>query len=127
MTTAPFSQVTDADFQAAEQYLLPQGRAWPRAVAALLTAFVGAIGDAFFALRQAMVQFLDVEADPSQAVDLLPDWENDYGLPDSCSPANPTLQQRHASLLAKIASSPGGQSAGLLHRIAAQLEATRSP
>jgi len=120
MTTTSFSQIGDADFQAAMQKLLPRGRAWPRTPTALLTAFAGAIGDAFFALRQVTVQFLDVESDPSQALALLPDWETDFGLPDSCSPPNPTLQQRHNSLLLKIAASPGGQSAAYYIGVAAQ-------
>ena len=117
----PFSYVTAADFQTAVQSLLPRGRAWPRSLTSLLAAVAGAIGDAFFGLRQVVVNFLDVESDPGQAIALLPDWEADYGLPDSCSPANPSIEQRHASLLAKIAASPGGQSAAYYIGVAAQL------
>ncbi len=121
MTTTPFNQVTGADFQ---------GRSRTSCRRPGLAASSDGAADrvrrcnrrgAVLRLRQATVQFLDVEADPSRAIALLPDWENDFGLPDSCSPADPTLQQRHASLLAKIASSPGGQSAAYYIGVAAQL------
>lgn len=49
------------------------------------------------------------EQDPRKALELLPDWEEEYGLPDECSTLADTIQQRRVNLLAKIRST-GGQS-----------------
>jgi uncharacterized protein YmfQ (DUF2313 family) len=49
------------------------------------------------------------EQDPARTVELLPEWEKEYGLPDECSPLAPTLQQRRVNLLAKFLAQ-GGQS-----------------
>lgn len=116
----PFSRYTAAGFQAGVQRLLPPGRAWPRRLTTTLAAFAGAIGDTFYQLHTQMVLLLDVESDPAQAVQLLPDWEADYGLPDPCTPPNPSINQRHAALLAKIAGI-GGQSAAYFIGVAKQL------
>ena len=113
-----FSGYTAAGFQAGVQRLLPRGRAWPRGLSSMLAAFAGAIGDTAYQLHAQMVLLLDVESDPAQAVQLLPDWETDYGLPDPCTPANPSIGQRHAALLAKIAGI-GGQSAAYYIGVAA--------
>ncbi|MBW4089888.1 MAG: DUF2313 domain-containing protein [Proteobacteria bacterium] len=116
----PFSQYTQAGFQAGVQRLFPGGRAWPRRLTSTLAALAGAIGDTFYQLHVQMVLLLDVESDPAQAVQLLPDWETDYGLPDPCTPANPPLTLRHAALMAKIAGI-GGQSAAYYISVAAAL------
>lgn len=116
----PFSNYTAAGFQAGVLRLLPHGRAWPRRLTSTLAAFAGAIGDTFYQLHTQMVLLLDVESDPAQALQLLPDWEKDYGLPDPCSPADPALAQRHGALLAKIAGI-GGQSAAYYISVAASL------
>ena len=76
--------------------------------------------DALLALRQAAILLANVEADPAQTAQMLADWEAEYGLPDPCSPLNQTIEQRHASLLAKIASL-GGQSAAYYTAVAAAL------
>lgn len=116
----PFSALGDADFGVAVQNLLPRGRAWPRSVTALLTSVAGAIGDALYLLQQSSVLLLETESFPATAVQLLPDFEADYGLPDPCSPADATVTERRAALLAKIASL-GGQSAAYFIAVAAAL------
>ncbi len=120
MTSTPFSGYTAAGFQRAVQALLPRGRAWPRALDTTLANVAGGISDTFFGLHAEMVQLLDVESDPAQTVQLLPDWEADFGLPDPCVAPNPSLAQRHAALLAKIAGI-GGQSTEYLISVAAAL------
>ena len=114
----PFSQLADADFVAGVQNLLPRGRAWSRSLTATITGFVGGIADAVFGVHQSAVQLLEVESDPAQTIELLGDWETDYGLPDTCSPPNPTIADRRAALLAKI-SEIGGQSAAYYESVAA--------
>ena len=120
MTSTPFSAYTAAGFQRAVQALLPRGRAWPRTLDTTLAGVAGGIGDTFYGLHAEMVQLLDVESDPAQAVQLLADWEKDYALPDPCMAPNPSLGQRHAALLAKIAGI-GGQSTEYLISVAAAL------
>jgi uncharacterized protein YmfQ (DUF2313 family) len=116
----PFSALSDSDFVAGVQGLLPRGRAWTHSLTATLTGLVGGIADGVFSVHQSAVRLLEVESDPAQCVELLPDFETDYGLPDSCSPASPSLVQRRASLLAKIATI-GGQSASYYISVAAAL------
>ena len=120
MASTPFAGYTAGGFQRAVQALLPRGRAWPRALDTTLAGVAGGISDTFFGLHTEMVQLLDVESDPAQAVQLLPDWEKDYALPDPCMAPNPSLGQRHAALLAKIAGI-GGQSTEYLISVAAAL------
>lgn len=118
--TTPFSLLGAADFQQGVLGLLPRGRAWPRRLTSLLAAVAGGIGDAFAQFHAACVTFLDVESDPALTVALLPDWEAEYGLPDACSPAAPTVTQRRAALLGRIAAR-GGQSAAYFLSVAQAL------
>jgi uncharacterized protein YmfQ (DUF2313 family) len=116
-----WSSLTGDDFAAAQQGLLPRGRAWPRRTGSVLTAFCQALADCLFLLHTWCTLFLELESFPATANQLLPDFEADYGLPDSCSPAGATILQRRSALLAKIASSPGGQSAAYFIGVAAAL------
>lgn len=105
-----FSALAPADFQAAVLRLFPRGRAWLRDLGGVLAGYAGGIGDALFRLHVASVQLLDAESLPARTLRLLPEFEADYGLPDSCSPGEATLVQRRAALLAKMQAT-GGQSA----------------
>lgn len=116
----PFSALAASDFQHQVLSLLPRGRAFLRTLTTTLAALCGAIGDCFFQFHQLVVLFLDVESDPAQTNELLPDWEADYGLPDACTIGAGTLAQRRAALLSKIAST-GGQSAAYLISVASAL------
>lgn len=71
-------------------------------------------------LHAGAMLLLEQEADPSYTEQLLPEWETDWGLPDECTPANPTVAQRRAALLAKIASQ-GGQSKAYFIAVAAAM------
>lgn len=116
----PLSLLGSPEFQQGVLNLLPRGRAWPRRLGTTLAAVAGGIGDAFAQFHVALVTLLDVESDPAQANALLPDWEADYGLPDSCAVGTPTVTERRNALLSKIAST-GGQSAPYFTAIAAAL------
>lgn len=118
-----FSHYGQEDFSRALQDLLPRGRAFPRgrALAPVQAAVMDALADGFYATHTRAVALLDRESDPAYAVELLPEWERDYGLPDTCTVAAPTIEQRQAAVLAKIASSPGGQSIAYYTQVAAAL------
>ena len=115
------SALTDGDFAVAVQRLLPRGRAWPRFTGTVQQAVAQALADCLFAFHQACVTFLENESFPETAQDLLPDFLTDYGLPDGCSVSDPTVLQNRNALLAKIAASPGGQSASYYMQVATQL------
>jgi uncharacterized protein YmfQ (DUF2313 family) len=108
------------DFLRSTQRLLPRGAAWPRDDDAVLTQVSQAIADGAYTHHQAVLNLSEVESDPFHTIELLPDWETDYGLPDPCTPLNPTIDQRRRALLAKIAEK-GGQSRAYYIGVAAAL------
>jgi uncharacterized protein YmfQ (DUF2313 family) len=115
-----FVNLGSDDFLRFVQQLLPRGAAWPRDDDAVLTEVAGALADGAFAHHQAVLNLSEVESNPYLTNQLLPDFELDYGLPDPCTPLNPTLVQRRAALLAKMRGK-GGQSAAYFIAVAAAL------
>ncbi len=107
-------------FLAAVQSLPPPGRAFPRDPDTLMATVFTPPADALASVRASALQLINVEADPTLAEQTLADWEADYGLPDPCSPLGGSVEQRRASLLAKIATI-GGQSPGYYIAVAAAL------
>ena len=96
------------DFLAAEQNLLPPGDALTRDPMALLTTLLAGLSGRMAAVHARVGDLTEVEADPRQTTELLPDWESSFGLPDPCLGISPTLGQRRAQLVARIAGQ-GGQ------------------
>ena len=60
------------------------------------------------------------EADPSTTFEMLGEWERAWGLPDPCTAAGTTIQERRAALVSKITGT-GGQSITYYLGIAAAL------
>lgn len=114
------SDLAAEDFADAGRRLPPRGRAQPTDPDSNLASVLGGLGDPVFSLHAAAVQFLEREADPYYTLTLLPDWEQEYGLPDPCTPLNATLDQRRGALLSKIAAI-GGQSIAYFVSFAAAL------
>ena len=79
--------------------LLPRGYAWPAD---------GELGDISIALGEELKRIeeraegLIDESDPRSVIELIDDWENDWGLPDPCLGHAGTLQQRRELLTNKI-------------------------
>jgi uncharacterized protein YmfQ (DUF2313 family) len=90
------------------QDLSPQGPAWPREADAFNARMLDAWAQEF-ARIDARIDALIEEADPRTAIELLPDWERLFGLPDECYPESSTIAARRGRLLQKIAFQ-GGQS-----------------
>jgi uncharacterized protein YmfQ (DUF2313 family) len=103
-SATPFATLENTDFLEAAQNLLPRGRAWPRDPKAVLTRYLGAIADCCYALHRDIVHFFDVECDPSQADDMLPEWQEMFGIT-----ARGTPVQQRAQLVA-LETDPGGFS-----------------
>ena len=108
------------DFLRFVQGLFPRGAAWPRDDDAVFTQVAQALADGVYQHHRAALNLSEVESDPYFTTALLPDFENDYGLPDPCTPLNPTLSQRRAALLAKMRAK-GGQSAAYFIAVAQAL------
>ncbi|MEJ1402586.1 MAG: putative phage tail protein [Candidatus Sedimenticola sp. (ex Thyasira tokunagai)] len=90
------------------QALLPQGIAWTREPDANLTRLLTALAEEL-ARVDGRVDDLFKEMDPRTAYELLSDWEQLAGLPDSCTTTADTTAERRAVLHAKL-TNIGGQS-----------------
>jgi uncharacterized protein YmfQ (DUF2313 family) len=60
---------------------------------------------------------LEVESDPRQTIELLPDWERNFGLPDPCYSAPQSIDQRQLALVMRM-TLQGGQSRAFFIQVA---------
>jgi uncharacterized protein YmfQ (DUF2313 family) len=97
--------------------LLPGGQVWEKIKRHAL--WTGIAGE--FARVEERVTDLSREMDPSQSTELLEDWERLVGLPDDTTPAGITLEERRASVVAKL-SALGGLSRPYLEAIANKIQ-----
>lgn len=98
--------------------LMPRGRAWPIAPASVLARLLRALGAAFARLDGAATALPD-ESLASRTFDLLPEWEEEFGLPDKCSGLAATIPERRAAVLNKQVH-PETVGLSEFHRIAAR-------
>jgi uncharacterized protein YmfQ (DUF2313 family) len=110
---------TVAEYSVALLALLPRGRIWPRDPDATLAAVARGLAPSAQRLDARAVDLL-ADAFPGTAYELLPEWEASLGLPDPCSGLAPTLQQRRAQVVSRLAAS-GGQSVPYFVSVAAAL------
>ncbi|MBJ7537156.1 YmfQ family protein [Marinomonas transparens] len=98
------SRLTQQISEQASQYqqtllaLLPQGSAWPRNPDSELGKLMAGLAEELARIDQRALEVLN-ESHPSQAYETFAEWEEEYGLPDPCSGANPSFQERLAALL----------------------------
>ncbi|KWR88759.1 YmfQ family protein [Cupriavidus sp. IDO] len=111
--------LTSADYLRAFQALMPRGRVWPRDPDAVQTQVFTGLTQ-IYARNTARANYLLVDAFPATTYELLPEWESTLGLPDPCAGESPTVQQRRAQVVARLANS-GGQSAAYYIGFAAKL------
>lgn len=86
--------------------LLPRGPLWSGM--AWLKKVLAAWGQGLVRVHDRVADLLR-EADPSQAVETLPDWERMLGLPDECTVTATDIISRQQAIVAKTISQ-GGQS-----------------
>jgi uncharacterized protein YmfQ (DUF2313 family) len=117
---------TADDYQHQAQQLLPRGDAWTRAREAdsIIGRLLGGL-TAVFARIEARVQQLVIEGRPRTAVEALPQWEAEFGLPDSCLAISTSTADRQAAVWAKE-TAVGGQSRAYYTAQAAKLGYTIS-
>jgi len=98
------------DYAHAMLALLPQGQAWPRSVGSALVNTVIGLCKYWGYVDSRAADFLEIEADPRIAIEMFPDWERNWGLPDPCFFGIQTsLTERHRILMLKM-TMLGGQS-----------------
>ncbi len=115
---------SQADYTAALQSLLPRGLVWPRDAQSVQTQALSGFAQSFARSNGAASNLL-VDAFPGTTVQLLPEWESSLGLPDACAGLQPTVQQRRAQVVARLANI-GGQSVAYYTALAETLGYTIS-
>jgi len=98
-----------AEYADAMLGLLPQGQAWPREDGSTLVLTVNGLAEYWGFVDGRAADLLEIESDPRTTVELLPDWERNWGLPDPCYPEAISIAERQ-NLLVLIMTLLGGQS-----------------
>jgi uncharacterized protein YmfQ (DUF2313 family) len=117
MATPP--PLSDADFQQAMLRLAPRGRVWRRDPSSNLSAVLLALAPTYTRNAEAAAQVL-LDASPVTTTNLLSEWESSLGLPDGCTAASPSVQQRQAAVAAKWGAR-GGLTIAYFVALAAEL------
>ena len=100
--------------------LLPYGQAWPRhRFSTLVQACLGLANYWGFVDSRA-ADLLERESDPRFTIELLPDWERAWGLPDPCLPSATTIGERQR-MLVMMMTWQGGQSRAYFEKLMAWL------
>jgi len=87
------------DYTQAFLTLLPQGQAWPRGVDTTLVRAVRGLNLYWGFVDGRAADLLERESDPRKTIELLPDWERAWGLPDPCFPPTLSIAERQRMLV----------------------------
>lgn len=90
------------DYAEAMQALLPLGQAWPRHNDSVLMQLVRGLTRIWGDFEVRASKLLEVESDPRITMELLPDWERNWGLPDPCYSQPLTLGERQHELVMRM-------------------------
>jgi uncharacterized protein YmfQ (DUF2313 family) len=97
------------DYAYGFQALLPRGQAWPREKQSTLRKVCDALAWFWAYVDGRIADLIEREADPQKTVELLPEWETAFGLPEECFPEAGTIAERQKMLVTKM-TWQGGQS-----------------
>jgi len=111
---------TGDDYAGALIDLLPRGIAWPRDPLSVLMRAMTGLAQVWGFVDSRAADLLERESDPRETVELLPDWERNWGLPDPCFTPTPTIGERQAMLVFKM-TMLGGQSRAFFQSLAVWL------
>lgn len=89
--------------------LLPIGLAWPREPTGVLYRTVRGLAQYWGFVDGRAADLLERESDPRKTVEILPEWERAWGLPDPCFPSATTIAERQKMLVLYM-TWMGGQS-----------------
>ena len=110
-----------SDYTEAFLALLPQGQAWPKhAPDSILVQGVTGLCDFWGFVDGRAADLLERESDPRLTIELLPDWERNWGLPDPCYTAPLTIDERQLALVMRM-TMQGAQSREFFIGVAAQI------
>ncbi len=110
-----------SDYTQAFLALLPQGQAWPkRAPGSVLVQTSDGLCEYWGFVDGRAGDLLERESDPRQTIELLPDWERNWGLPDPCYTAPQTIGQRQLALVMRM-TMQGSQSREFFIGVAAMI------
>jgi len=91
---------TGADYAAKFLELLPQGLAWPKEdIGSIISRTVYGLCSYWGFVDGRAADLLEIESDPRKTIELLPDWERAWGLPDPCFAAPQTVEMRRRILV----------------------------
>jgi uncharacterized protein YmfQ (DUF2313 family) len=97
------------DYTQAFLTLLPQGQAWPRESSSTLFGTCDGLSQYWGFVDSRAADLLERESDPRKTIELLPDWERAWGLPDPCF-ADPQSIAERQTILVKWMTLLGAQS-----------------
>jgi len=90
------------DYFVALEQLLPYGIAWPRDPTTVLMSIVYGFAGILGYVDGRAADLLERESDPRITVELLPDWERNWGLPDPCYGEPITIADRQKALVQRM-------------------------
>jgi uncharacterized protein YmfQ (DUF2313 family) len=102
------------------QGLLPLGQAWPRQYDSALMKVVRGLTSIWGDFELRASKLLEQESDPRITLELLEDWERNWGLPDPCYQAPLTIAERQQALVMRM-TMLGAQSRQFFIDVAAQI------
>jgi uncharacterized protein YmfQ (DUF2313 family) len=112
---------TGDDYTQAFLALLPEGQAWPRHFDSTEYKACNGLSQYWGFVDSRAADLLERESDPRLAVELFPDWERNWGLPDPCFfHDGGDLASRRAILMLKM-TLLGGQSRDFFVEVAKRL------
>lgn len=91
-----------SDYTQAFLSLLPIGEAWPRHFDSLLVKTCAGLNEYWGFIDSRAADLLERESDPRLTIELLPDWERNFGLPDPCYTAPQTVDEQHLALMMRM-------------------------
>jgi len=100
--------------------LLPTGQAWPRERGSILFQALSGLAYYWGDVDGRAADLLEQESDPRHTVELLPDWERNWGLPEECIVAPQSIGERQNALVHKM-TMIGGQSRQFFIDLAASI------
>jgi uncharacterized protein YmfQ (DUF2313 family) len=111
---------TGADYLKAFLRLLPLGIAWPRKRNGVLVRTSRGLTNVWGFVDSRAADLLEQESDPRKTIELLPDWEKAFGLPDPCLQEPLTIADRQRMLVQRM-TMLGAQSRNWFRDVAAML------
>lgn len=115
-----FVRRSGADYADGFAALLPTGPAWPRDAASVLMRAVAGLAGVWGRVDARAADIVEIETDPRATLELLPDWERAWGLPDPCVSEPQGVDERRLILVHRI-TLLGGQSREFFVGVAAEL------